>query len=442
MTGNRWTTSAFAIHDRSLIVFRTLLGLLSVDALFQNWGHLEAMIGRHGIFPGELAANWAFSPFFPLYFWADGGAGLHVLYAIHLAVAVAFTFGYFLRFTAPALWFLTVCFQCRAEVWLTGFNEYQRLLLFWSMFLPLTSAKWDKPRTLASPASAAMLIQIGLVYVMSGALKTGPEWKWPGSAISVVLSLEPLALPLGQWLRHFPRLLGVTTVMVPWIEILGGVLLFAPRREVRWGAIGILALLHVAIGLTFFTGLFPWICIAALTLFWQPTSGEKEWNLGRWRYFPAAALTGVVLWNVAFFGGADLSARWRRPLYWLRLDQYWYTFSPSPAKQTVWLTASAMYRGAGARSWLETHNRLTEDGYKVIPASLLSSVHWIEFSYRLPPSSSDTLRDVLARYLCRRSEVAGAPARVLNLGLAVKDETTGQRDDVAWLHDCRESEPR
>ncbi len=432
----------FAIHDRALIVFRVLVGLLSLDALLLDWRHLEALIGHEGIFPNELARQGAVSPLFPLYFWVDAGAGLHLLYALHLVVAVGFTFGFLLRYTAPALWFLTLCFQCRAEVWLTGFHEYQRLLLFWSLFLPLTSAKWDKPKIVASPASAAILMQIVLVYVMSGLLKTGPEWRWPGSAIGVVLSLEPLRLPFGDWLRNFPRLLQIGSAIVPWLEVLGGAFLFSNRRTVRHMAMVALTLLHVGIGLSFFTGQFPWICVAALTLFWRPVTDPVEFSLGRWRYFPLAALTGIALWNLAFLGGhADLRAKWRRPLYWLRLDQYWYTFSPSPAKQSIWLTASGMCR-TGTRRWLDRRNEQTEDGRKVLPPSLVRSVHWIEYTYRLPRTGEEPLRVALGQYLCRRSKLTLSEARVLKLELVLKDETTGMTDYFDWMHDCKAPEPR
>ena len=92
-----------------------------------------------------------------------------------------------------------------------------RLLLFWSMLLPL-GACWsidrlrgavpDPPtRRVLSIATVGLFLQIAFVYWFAVLLKSGPEWRVDGTALYYALSAKQIETPLATYLLQFPDLL-------------------------------------------------------------------------------------------------------------------------------------------------------------------------------------------------------------------------------------------
>jgi len=163
-------------------------------------------------------------------------------------------------------------------------------MLFWSMFLPLgrhwslDSFLWKrKPVTLdpiVSFASAAILLQICLMYFFTGVLKFNDIW-FSGQAIEYALSYDIVVRPMGRYLLNYAGLLKFFTYGTLCLELIGPFLFFMPWKTAafRLALWGILMSLHVGVEMTMTVALFSYMCMAALTLFLP--MGLWDWLLLR-----------------------------------------------------------------------------------------------------------------------------------------------------------------
>lgn len=154
------------------------------------------------------------------------------------------------------------------------------MLLFWGMFVPwgakysvdhaLNSSPSAQPRQVVSIGTAALLLQMPLVYFFGGILKNGPEWREEFTAIYYVLSAPDYATRLGHWMASWPMpVLKAITASTIVLEIGGALLLFSPvvNRTIRSLVLPAFLFLQVGLGLTMKLGLFPVISTAAILPF-------------------------------------------------------------------------------------------------------------------------------------------------------------------------------
>jgi hypothetical protein len=154
-----------------------------------------------------------------------------------------------------------------------------RMLLFWSILLPL-GAHWSVDRALkAAPARLSMrflslatvglFMQIAFMYWFTAILKSGREWRVDGTALYYALSIDQIVTPIGAYLQQFPTLLEVLTFGTIGLEAVGPFLLFFPffTGPVRTGAVLAFMSLHFGIRLTMDIGIFPWISAFCMVCF-------------------------------------------------------------------------------------------------------------------------------------------------------------------------------
>jgi hypothetical protein len=270
----------FGIDGRSLAAFRIALGALVVADLVTRAADLEAHYSDAGVLPRDAfrrlfaLSDWHWS----LHMSTGSVAGEGALFVTGLAAACALVVGYRTRLATAVTWFLTVSLQARNPMILYGADQLIRMLLFWSLFLPLGAA-WsvdrvrgaapqDPPRRHLSMATAALLLQPCLMYVFSGLLKQNPSWQ-SGAALSHALASDMFATPLGHRLLAYPRLLEQLTPAVPWFELLVSIALFVPwaTTAFRTAALLLLAGFHLVLGLLFATGLFQYAALTVLLPF-------------------------------------------------------------------------------------------------------------------------------------------------------------------------------
>ena|SRR5215831_1568865 len=77
---------------------------------------------------------------------------------------------------------------------------------------------------------AGLLVQIMVVYVLTGLKKTSTEW-FDGTALWHALSQEHVTA-VGTWLRSQTTLLGLLSRAIRWTEVLGPLLVLSPWRNV------------------------------------------------------------------------------------------------------------------------------------------------------------------------------------------------------------------
>jgi hypothetical protein len=332
----------FGIDPRALAWFRICIGGIVLVDLFDRAADLERHYTDAGVLPrADLARLFGFSRWYwSLHLLSGSVAGQAALFGAAAAAALALTIGYRTRLATVVTWLLLASLQARNPMLLYGGDHLLRLLLFWSIFLPLGSC-WSVDRARlggsadgrtrhCSAASAAILLQMSSMYFFSGLLKQNQDWQ-SGEALSHVLSFDMYVKPWAESLRQYPDLLRHLSRAIPWLEIVLALLLFAPWRtaRLRGVALVLLAGFHLTIESLLSTGLFQYVALTGLTLFlptafWNRLPGAVELGPGarppsrrggRWLAYAAVQLlvlalfAYVLVWNVA---GLGLEQYWAR----------------------------------------------------------------------------------------------------------------------------------
>lgn len=361
---------------RSLAIFRMVLGLVVFSQALFLARDFEAFYSTAGVLQSpEGSENFLRLLLF----------GILPLFAVFLSI------GLFTRLSTLLCFGMLIMVQNANPQILQGGDVLLRLLLFWSLFLPLgqvwsMDARWKLP-VLSLPwticlASWAITFQICFVYWFAALLKSDPLWTQNGNALFYALNIEHFTTPFGLYLRQYPDLLRVMTFATLCLEIGGPCLLFLPfRRDVfRLAAViffigfhlmGMQSLLRI--------GLFPWVCATAWLIFipgsfWDWVEGginqSREFKKSKTkakqtaiihesavplnsRTFPldyvGAVLVGlffmdVAAWNLASLEGVSFM-RWMQEHdvvgNTLRLDQRWNMYAPHPRQEHGWLVVPA-----------------------------------------------------------------------------------------------------
>lgn len=291
-----------AIDLRSLAALRIGIASLLLIDLFYRAIDLEAHYTNSGALPHaalvhllrDALSSWSIHSL-------CGSAGCQIpLFGLAALAALAFLVGYRTRVAGPACWLLLLSVQHRNPLILTAGDFVLRLLLFWSLFLPL-AAHWSVDRgagrarpesdaRILSPASAGLLVQVALVYLFSVGFKLR-ESAWRDLfAIEGSLRVEGVATAFGSRLLEFPELLSALTALTLVLEALGPLLAFLPWRTaaVRTALVLTFWGFHLfGIGNVMRLGLVHY----AMALAWVPFLPASFWDALRLR-MPARSSIG------------------------------------------------------------------------------------------------------------------------------------------------------
>jgi hypothetical protein len=204
-----------------------------------------------------------------------------------------------------------------------------------------------RPDAYASGASAALLIQVGLIYWVTGLQKSGGLW-WSGQAVDYALRADEWATPLGVWLRGHPGFgVGLTGYTLA-LELLGPFLAFVPGRHgiPRLVAVALFWSFHLGLAACMNIGLFPLFSMVA----WLPFLPAQIWGQ---RAAPASApperstrarAVSIAALAVLAYMGLFLAEQLGAPRVVpgplraigraLRLEQSWSMFAPDPPRVT------------------------------------------------------------------------------------------------------------
>jgi hypothetical protein len=376
----------FAADLRSLAAFRIVLALVVLLDLASRARDLTADYTDAGVMPrADLVGhtNLFSHSTFSVNLISGSAAAQGLIFAIAALAGLGMLVGYRTRSMIVIVWFIELSIQWRNPLLNGGGEELLRVLLFWSLFLPL-GAWWsvDRARQRTAPPlsfrvvsvpTAALLLQIAFMYWFAVILKSGPEWRFQGTALHYALSIDQLATPLGTWLLQFSTLLTVLTFGVLALEAVGPFLLFSPFKTGTARTIGVLLFmsLHLGIWLTLGLGIFP--AIAGLCMvcflpgaFWERTArllrGSRPRSRAPRADGPPATihthralnvLAGVLLlyvlyWNVTTVTTIQMPEPVKRLGPLLGISQVWDMFSPSPLRDDGWYVMPATLRGGRA----------------------------------------------------------------------------------------------
>ncbi len=454
----------FGVDPRALAALRVSLGVLLLADLALRADHLVAFHADSGVLPHAVLREQfpAFSAL-SVHLRADAAwmqAGLFVLAG---AFAVALLAGYRTRLATAGSLALLVSLQVGNPLVLNAGDRLLRRLLFWGLFLPL-GGRWSadalrrgpdgtpaRRSRVATPASAALLVQVLAVYATNAVYKLRAGGWAGGGALRYALELDSYATPLGDVLAGVPGLLAV--LGWTWLAlVVASPLLVGLTGRPRGLLVGAFVAGHLGMALTMSLGLFPLVSVVALLPFlparvWDAVerraprpldrrlvgaglreriaaSGRGEPGLfrrgvARWgrrgaHLLAVAGLLVLLVWNAAALGyvdaGGDPSAD---------LSEYrWDMFANPPSAEGWYVAEGRLASGrtvGGPDAPPGTWGRLPPD------TGSYPDARWRKYvsNLRADPGS----RRHVADYLCTRWN-AGHDARMVELTLSSVERRT------------------
>lgn len=310
-------TGWFGLDVRALALFRIGLGLVNFVDIAWRIQDVPIFYAGGGFLSSETARTSVRVPVnYSLFFLDGSNEWATFLMVVHLVVTATLIFGFRSRTSAFLTWILLLSLHNRAPLVLNGGDVLIRSLLFWSMFLPVgetwsLDAWWRKtpPRrtTVVSPASAALVLQMMVLYFSAGFFKWNQDWL-SGEALDWALRLETYNRPAGEWFVQFTTLTWLGTIATPFMETYLPIAWFAPgllrlalwpiekslglrlrlaaalpavQAIVRCGVVAIFAGFHVPIEIVMWIGYFSYICWSGLIAVLPPAVWERAANLFR-----------------------------------------------------------------------------------------------------------------------------------------------------------------
>jgi hypothetical protein len=370
------------IDLRSLALFRIGLAAAVLLDVASRARSLTAHYTDLGVLPREVLAAGLRPSLGGLVatLWPGGTVAAGLFLAIYAAAALLLLVGFRTRAATALCWVGTLGLLARNPLVLHRADTLLKMLLFWGMFLPL-AARLSVDRRLArdrsdeqpadavaSPASAALLLQPCLMFWFAVLSRSPVEWWQQGSALYYASHCDIIARPLGAALRDLPpRALAALTRAVIVAEAALPLVLWSPwaTRWLRTAGVAFLVLMPAAFGLAFNIGYFPLMCVVAVLPFlpgrlWtrrRRTDGaEAETFDGAprrtGRFAPrwvGALAAGLLLCSLALNLDAHTSRFViARPLraagVFAGLDQRWDIFAPAPPKEDEWFAVLGLLR--------------------------------------------------------------------------------------------------
>ena len=280
----RKLTELFGIDLRSLALLRIAMAIMVIADLYwrASGGDLRVFYTDWGLLP-RYALLKNFSQTWYMSFHLASGTALvqWILFGVHFIFALMLLAGYRTRLANFFTWLLLISIHTRNPLVFAGDDGLLRMMLFWSLFLPL-GARYSVDSTLYlsskklpnqyfSWGTFALLAQVVLMWVFSSLIKSGSEWR-NGTAIYYVLNIESFTTPLAPYLLKFPAFLKTMTYSTVLIEKYAWLLFFIPvfNGLIRTAAVVFFACFILSFRVGIEVGLFTWVCLTGLIPFLPP----------------------------------------------------------------------------------------------------------------------------------------------------------------------------
>ena len=440
----------FSVDLRSLAITRIAFGVLILTDLLIRSRFLKDFYTDEGVL-SLYALKRIYEGNYYTSVHALSGDYYFQLFLFLIAVIFAFLLliGFFTRIATIVSWALLVSLNLRNPLLLQGGDIIFRCLLFWAIFIPwgerfsvdsyFKKIKIGKNFIFSLPA-AVFIIQILLMYLFTGLLKTGDPWRKDFTAIYYTLSIEHFSFLLGPYIYNFPQLMKGLTFSIIWMELLGPLLLLIPYRNslFRYILIGLLATFQLGLALTLKIGLFPWINMASLLIllppsFWDFLPGFQNFlsrnfsrlsggikyyinGIDNWYYYRLSTfrtfnifinivlillIVFVLFWNLKHSYPETFSFinKLKRVGKVTQLTQKWNMFAPKPYFSDGWYVMVGLldngelvdvFRDGKEVSWDPPENRL--DDYQ--------SYRWRKITRNMYKEKNKRFRRFYSKYLC------------------------------------------
>lgn len=425
----------FGVDPRALAAFRVSLGFLLLLDLALRARDLTSFYADSGAFPRTAAAR-----LYPTL----SSASLHAvsgdvwvqaaLFLVAAGFATALLAGYRTRIATVASLVLLVSLHARNPMILNAGDVLFRRLLFWACFLPL-GTRWavqshsrDEGREwVASVASAALLVQVVLVYFANVAFKLRTDVWLRGEAIRYVFELDQFTVGLAPVLARHATVLELAAL--GWFALLcSSPLLLVATGRLRAVLVGVFASGHLGMLATMDLGIFPLVSLAALVPFLPPAVWDRlESRLDAassvlefrppsvpvrnefWRpgsrvrtarsVLVAGLLATMLLLNAFAVGAVSAPAN----LPDAAEDRSWNMFGNPPQSEGWYVAHATLASGQNVTG----HVSASAWGGPPDGSDRYPRARWRKFQSKLAASDDDRILDALAGDVCRRWSANG-----------------------------------
>ena len=283
----------FGIDVRSLAALRIGIAcLILVDLLFFRWPFIEVFLTDQGLLSRSMAEEYVGPGYWSVYGFDGSVLNARILMTLNVIAAIGLLAGFKTRAMTLGCLVLAWSIQTRNPLILSGGDVLLRVLLLWSVFLPLGAvwsidswhSRYRRPARYieTSMASAAMMLQMAMLYFFAGLSKCNSFWSG-GSAVELAMQLEMYTKPLADIMLAVPWLLAAVTIAVLGLELVGPWLLFLPwqNRRLRIGLLIAFWSMHMGIGVTMSIGIFSGVAMVGWLVFlpgsfWDRIFGRPE----------------------------------------------------------------------------------------------------------------------------------------------------------------------
>jgi hypothetical protein len=422
-----------------------------------------------------------------------------ILFGMAALSAACLLVGMHTRLAAVLSWVFIVSLQNRNFIILNGADVLLRMILFFSLFLPL-GARFSVDRLravrrpqaegnwLVSSGTVFYALQFMLVYIFAGLIKSEiPAWR-DGAGLAYALRSPEFVEPLGLKLAEYVPAMRFFNGFVIYGELFGSFLLLLPvwTTATRLALVVGFSALHILIAATMSVGMFPLVAIVAVSAFlpspfWdhaarfvaqrasflvQGAERFASWlrasNWARLDPMPERPHAPLRRWAVAAFGSACTilvvlcnfstyrplpflipeKLQWITPL--LRLEQRWDMFA-APLTAGGWYVIPARLT-SGAEVDLATRKPSVSWDEPPLVADTYANARWKKYfmNISIPPYAQHRL--LFGRYLCRswNAEHPGAQSleafKIYFMRQAVEPwrQPYPAVKHMLWQHECRD----
>jgi hypothetical protein len=239
----------FAVDARSLALLRIALALTTLYDLNDRWGDIHNHYTDAGVLPRSFTLQ-SFTNHYWITVHMISGAdfAIQCLFLVQAFFSCCMLIGYRTRLFTFLNWLMVCSLQNRNYIVCHSGDTVQRVILFWSIFLPLgrcfsvdaalssnkpgkntsKGAKGSNYYEVVNVASACLTLQIIGMYWFAHQHKTGAEWRETRIATWMALQLDYFRTPFGDILVLFPGLTKILTALVLTWQKYGCILYFFP----------------------------------------------------------------------------------------------------------------------------------------------------------------------------------------------------------------------
>jgi hypothetical protein len=256
---------------RSIGLFRIFLGIVVFyNLLVFKWANFNDFFSiKSGFIPEPLLQTVAFKNIFTT------DASVNLIFFLVSLSAIMLTIGYASRLNALLLFLFQAFYNSAFSHISFGYDRYLEVLLFLAILLPLEQRFAISSKSMVSKIDVEykkwpaflVLLQIGLIYTISGCSKNGIMWQ-NGTAVGALLLDDLLTLPIAVQLSSKTLLIKYLSYSTILFEAIALFLLFSPWKSQFFRIVFCCIIFSFHWGLSFFVdvGHFKWMGTLAVIL--------------------------------------------------------------------------------------------------------------------------------------------------------------------------------